>query len=363
MQNNETSVVQKLKALYQSYGYSRFKMNKFEEYDTYAKIKDYLLSDKVITFTDMSGKLLALKPDVTVSIIKNSDNTKQNVQKVYYNENVYRVSAGTHDFREIMQMGLECIGNIDTYSICEVIALAQESLAAISDDFILDISHMGFVSGLISAAGFDEEEQTAVIAAVSEKNLPRIEELCEKKGLGEALSKKIKGLITFYGPIDEMAQKLDDLIVNDKTQSAATEIKTICSALIENGISKNVRLDFSVVNDLKYYNGIVFSGYIESVPTGVLSGGQYDTLMKKMGKESCAIGFAVYLDLLDQLLSKDKSYDVDVCICYDDKTPVSQVLKTANELILQGKTVYVQNGENENTRYKEKIIIKEGDKN
>ena len=63
---------------------------------------------------------------------------------------------------------------------------------------------------------------------------------------------------------------------------------------------QNVHVDFSVVNDMKYYNGFAFKGFIEGVPTGILSGGQYDGLMKKMGKTSQAIGFAVYLDELNK---------------------------------------------------------------
>ncbi len=360
MRNNETSAVQSLRSLYRDYGYSRFKMNKFEEYDTYAKIKDYLISDKVITFTDMNGKLLAMKPDVTVSIIKNSDDEKAGVEKLYYNENVYRISNGTHDFREIVQTGLECIGDIDLYNICEVILLAVESLKTISEDFVLDISHMGFVSGLISAAGFDESEAQSVISAVSEKNLPKLSEICDKKGLCGALAEKIKGLVTFYGPVSQIAEKLDSMIVNAETAEAAEEIKTICKALIENDMAENVELDFSVVNDMKYYNGIVFGGYIEGIPTDVLSGGQYDKLMKKMGKNKKAIGFAVYLDLLEQLKKQNSSYDVDVALCYDETVGAGEVLKKAQEIIKSGKTVHVQRCAPEKIRYKEKITLKEG---
>ena len=41
-----------LRSLYDRYGYSRYKMNKFEEYDLYADNKDFLVSDNVITFND-----------------------------------------------------------------------------------------------------------------------------------------------------------------------------------------------------------------------------------------------------------------------------------------------------------------------
>ena len=70
--NFNEKVIFALRKLYDRYGYARYKMGKFEEYDLYARNKDFLISDSVITFTDINGKLMALKPDVTLSIVKNS---------------------------------------------------------------------------------------------------------------------------------------------------------------------------------------------------------------------------------------------------------------------------------------------------
>ena len=69
----EERAVFALRALYRRYGYLPFKMSKFEEYELYARNKDFLLSDRVITFTDLNGRLMALKPDVTLSILKNAE--------------------------------------------------------------------------------------------------------------------------------------------------------------------------------------------------------------------------------------------------------------------------------------------------
>ena len=134
-----------LGGIFSSHGYSQYKMGKFEEYDLYSKNKDFLVSDSVITFTDTNGKLMALKPDVTLSIIKNTKN-EQGIQKLFYNENVYRVSKSTNSFKEIMQSGVECIGDIDSFSIGEVLMLAAESLNEISQDFILEISQLDILS-------------------------------------------------------------------------------------------------------------------------------------------------------------------------------------------------------------------------
>ena len=135
----DEKIIFALRELFSNYGYSPYRMSKFEEYDLYARNKDFLVSDNVITFTDTNGKLLALKPDVTLSIIKNSKDDPEQIQKLFYNENVYRVSKGTGMFREIMQIGLECFGNIDSAALCEVITLACKSLNSFSDNEELSI--------------------------------------------------------------------------------------------------------------------------------------------------------------------------------------------------------------------------------
>ena len=103
----EEEAIFALRSLYKRYGYVPFKMSKFEEYDLYVGNKDFLVSDRVITFNDTDGRLLALKPDVTLSIIKHTADEQGIKHKVFYNENVYRVSGTTGQFKEIMQMGLE----------------------------------------------------------------------------------------------------------------------------------------------------------------------------------------------------------------------------------------------------------------
>ena len=169
-----------LRSLYESYGYTQYRMGKFEEYDLYVKNKSFLLSDHIIAFTDTDGKLMALKPDVTLSIVKNSPEREDGVRRVYYNENVYRVPKGGFSYKEIMQTGLECIGEIDTYSLVQVLSLAAKSLEEISGDFVLDISHLGIISALIDGMVSDRDIKEKLIVALGEKNIHTIDALCKE---------------------------------------------------------------------------------------------------------------------------------------------------------------------------------------
>lgn len=343
------------RSLYQQYGYSRFKMSRFEQYDLYVRNKDFLVSDRMITFTDSNGTLLALKPDVTISIIKNTTGASGGVRKLYYNENVYRAGKGESSFKEITQTGLECIGDVDLYNICEVIMLAVKSLELISEKYILDISHMGLVSGLIHQAGIDETKFSDVLKCVREKNSSGLMALCDNDAQRDALLV----LTSVYGPMDEVLQQLHELELDAQAIEALGQLDSIYSALKVCGLDKNVRIDFSVVNDMNYYNGIVFQGFIKGVPSGVLSGGQYDRLMRNMGKDTGAIGFAVYLDELEVLGSDEDPYDADIVLLYDETDDVAALLAAVEQFTAKGSRVLPRTAVPEKLRYRRLINIKD----
>ncbi|MBQ7040283.1 MAG: ATP phosphoribosyltransferase regulatory subunit [Clostridia bacterium] len=346
---NDEKAIFSLRELYQKYGYSQFKMSKFEEYDLYVRNKNFLVSDNIITFTDTDGKLMALKPDVTLSIIKNSKDGTKGVQKLYYNENVYRISKGTQSFKEIMQVGLECIGDVDDYCIFEVLMLAAESLNSISSDCVLDVSHLGIVSDVLEELKLTSEGQKAVVQCIGEKNLHGIDAICKEEGVdGTALKK----LVSTYGTPDKVFCVLDEF-----KSEKAEQLKKIVTLVEQNGFKGRVRIDFSVVNDMNYYNGFVFKGYVNGIATGILSGGQYDNLMSKMRKKSKAIGFAVYLDMLERLNLDEKEYDVDTVLLYDENADLVS-LKNAVEMLTQnGKTVTVQKEAPEKIKYRQLLKL------
>ena len=342
----EEKVIFALRELYSKYGYAQFKMSKFEEYDLYVKNKDFLVSDSVITFNDTNGRLMALKPDVTLSIIKNSAET-ENVQKLYYNENVYRVSKNTHSFKEIMQTGLECIGSLGTYNICEVVALAAKSLSAISENFVLDISHMGLISSVLD--GIDVDIKKEILQYISEKNTHDLVALCEKENIDSSI---IVALVNVSGTSEEIKQKLAAIPFGENSKDAIEEINTVADILTSLPENNKIHFDFSIVNDMNYYSGIVFKGYIEGIPTGILSGGRYDLLMSKMGKKTGAIGFAVYLDFLERFMEETKEYDTDILLLYNDTDRLSEVLKTVDTLTSQGSRVLAETSVPEGLKYK-----------
>lgn len=346
-----------LRSLYEGFGYSKYKMSKFEEYDLYVRNKDFLISDSIITFTDTNGKLMALKPDVTLSIIKNTKDIKGLVQKLYYNENVYRVSKDSLCFKEINQTGLECIGDVSLYEICEVVYLAAKSLETIDSDYILDISHAGLIDALIKTEDTDAQTREKLLALIQNKNADAIKFMAQLGEISKILEEISLKLIKSYKATDELTAAFQEYTKDEKVKAALDEFVKICQNTVLLCKEEKINIDFSIVNDTSYYSGVVIKGYIKGIPTSVLSGGQYDKLMNKMGKTSGAVGFAVYLDLLEKHGRQGADFSFDYVIVKNENANIADIIKRTSALTEQGFTVCVVNELSSTLKYKNIIDL------
>ena len=354
--SSHTELNAKLRAVFEGAGYRRYKMSKFEEYDLYARNKDFLISENVLTFTDIDGKLMALKPDVTLSIVKNNRES-EGVEKVYYHENVYRASGV--GFREIAQAGLECIGEVDDYCVCEVLSLAAKSLIEISPRCELDISHLGLLCEFLETAGLSESAKKRAIDLMGGKNRGELEKLLHDEEISEEITARIMALSEFDSDVSDAPQKLREILGGYVSEDRLNLFCETCEFLGDE-FSGSVRADFSTVGDLSYYSGIIFKGYIDGIPTAVLSGGQYDGLMKKLKKPSRAIGFALYLDMLEPLFELSSEYDADALLLYSDGHSPKEIYDAAKSLSASGRSVSVQKSTPKNMKFKEVFKLGEG---
>ena len=285
-----------LRTLYHRSGYTQYKMSKFEEYDLYARNKDFLISDNILTFTDAGGRLMALKPDVTLSIVRSGRDRGEGVQKLYYQENVYRPGA-SGAFRELTQVGVECIGAVGEADKAETLLLALRSLECVSDEYRFDVSHLGVLSALLNRLAVSEEARQEALRCVAQKNAHELSRLCESAGADSAAAADLKKLFGCAGAPETVIPVLRELGCGED----AAELERLTGALAAEGFAGKISLDFSIAGNLNYYNGVVFRGFVSGVPAQVLSGGQYDRLMLRQGRRDRAIGFAVYMDLLERV--------------------------------------------------------------
>jgi len=290
-----------LRLLYEQAGFRQYHMGRFEEYGLYQENRRFLSSEQVITFTDLDGRLLALKPDVTLSIAKNAQVERGGCGRFYYLENVYRPSQESHTFQEISQMGLECIGAVDDGDTAQAVSLAIQSLALTERPFVVELSHMGFVSGLLDAVGAPEAIRPRLLTCIRDKNRHELQALAAEAGLSRQGADALCRLDSLTGAWETVLHAAEPLALNAAMGAALSELRTLCAALEAQGQTKHLRVDLSLVNDMEYYNGLVLQGYLAGLPRAVLKGGRYDPLAEQFRPGAKAIGFALYLDELDRL--------------------------------------------------------------
>ena len=288
-----------LSCLYEQFGFQKYCMSKFEEYGFYSDNRDFLSTDGIIAFNNSAGKLMALKPDITLSIVKNARTLPHSNARYYYNENVYRIAEETHDCKEIKQCGVELLGDIDSDSTAEIVLLGLKSLEKIDSDFNLIISHIAFVSSALEDAGVKNAERRVILGFLKRKNRHDLIRWCNENGIEQSIVDRLIKISSVSGKLDAVLPLLKELVTDQKTALAYEELSNVYNSLKDSPLFDKLRLDLSVLNHLDYYNGILLQGYVKNSPAPVLSGGRYDSLAKKIRGDGGAFGFAVYLDGLN----------------------------------------------------------------
>ena len=288
-----------LRALYEAAGCRKYHMGRFEEYGLYQENRSFLSSEQVITFTDLDGRLLALKPDVTLSIAKTAQPAPGETLRYYYHENVYRPSAESHTFKEISQMGLEMLGAVGEAQVQQAVCLAARSLDALGADWVLEVSHMGYLFGLFDALGVPDAARAKLLEKLREKNAHELRAAAGAAGLADAAADILCSVLNLCGSYADTLAKAAALCRNDAMRAAVAELEALAVPLEKAG--GVIRLDMTLAGEMEYYNGLVFQGYLKALPRPLLKGGRYDLLMQKFTPGAGAIGFAVYLDELDRL--------------------------------------------------------------
>ena len=269
----------RLRALYEQAGYRKYRASRFEEYALYQEYQRFLPDSQVITFTDLDGKLRAIKPDVTLSIAKTAQPAAGECKRFYYNEEVCRPSRESHTFQTIHQMGLESMGAVDADEQAAVVRLALQSLAALDVPTVLEISHMGYLTGLLDALHVPAEARAKLLDFLRAKNAHELRTAALAAGLDESAAAALTGLLDLHGPLGATLTAARAACRCETQRAALEELQALQNALGEAG--RGIRLDLSMADEMEYYNGLVFTGYVAGIPCAVLKGGRYDYLMQR----------------------------------------------------------------------------------
>lgn len=359
-------VLLNIRKMYDSYGYKKISLPSFEEYDLYNENKDFI-DRNVLTVMSPNGKLLALRPDITLSVAKKvSKDQSLKYSKIYYQENTYNLTKYV-GYEEDEQLGIELIGKESTFLDFEIINLAVKSLDIINKKSMIILSHAGFISSIFENFDLEYEIKEEILDCINRKNSHDIQKILKRN---EHISENVKKLIykipELSGNLENIEKELLKYEINGNTKKILSELKQLNSLLMKFYKKSKIIFDFSVVKNLNYYNGIILQGYIEDFPNVILTGGRYDKLFEKFGVDTGAVGFAILTDGLKGYYKDTDKKDFEVLIAYDN-SDFEKLVEIVNDFQKKGLRVRTENIENlsesdfEIFNFDEKYIFQNGE--
>ena len=359
-------VLLNIRKMYDSYGYKKISLPSFEEYDLYNENKDFI-DRNVLTVMSPNGKLLALRPDITLSVAKKvSKDQSLKYSKIYYQENTYNLTKYV-GYEEDEQLGIELIGKESTFLDFEIINLAVKSLDIINKKSMIVLSHAGFISSIFQNFDLEYEIKEQILDCINRKNSHDIQKILKRN---EHISENVKKLIykipELSGNLENIEKELLKYEINDNTKKILSELKQLNSLLMKFYKKSKIVFDFSVVKNLNYYNGIILQGYIEDFPNVILTGGRYDKLFEKFGVDTGAVGFAILTDGLKGYYKDTDKKDFEVLIAYDN-SDFEKLVEIVNDFQKKGLRVRTENIENlgesdfEIFNFDEKYVFQNGE--
>ncbi len=300
----ETWILDKIRC----YGYEDIQTPTFEFFDVFSKEVGTTPSRELYKFFDKEGETLVLRPDFTPSIARCA-------AKYFMDENVpirfcYAGNTFTNTnslqgkLKEVTQMGAELIGDASVEADAELAALIIETLLDTGiRDFQLSIGNVEYFKGICMEAGLDEDTELELREYISGKNYFGAEELLIDRNIKPEFREVLLKVTDLFGSMDALAQA-KSFVHNSCSLSAVERLERLYEALCLYGVEKYVSFDLGMLSRYNYYTGVIFKAYTYGVGDAIVTGGRYDTLLGRFGKEAPAIGFMIVIDDLMSALSR-----------------------------------------------------------
>ena len=337
---------EKLRQELKANGFKEVETPAFEYFDVFSKGIGAYMQEKMIKFFDLKGRILSLRPDITVPIARmvgTQDMAAGAPLRLFYIQDAYSAGGYTIAQRgEYTQAGAEYIGRAGSGADAEMIAMAiRMMLVSGVRDFKLDIGQVGYFKGIVEDMGLSDDNMEAIRSLVDSKNSIELEFTLDNLGISGDTKERIMALPGLFGGAEVIAEA-ERLVSNETSLKALAILSEVYDALCKMGYSKYITLDLGMLHKLGYYSGVVFRGLTSELGFPVLSGGRYDTLLGEFGEPAPAIGFAMGIKRILITLERQGRLDEqteEYTVIASDMDSIVQANTHADKLRKQGEKV------------------------
>lgn len=300
-------VEKKLAKVFSSRGFHEVVTPGIEFYDVFQPEVSGIGQEVMYKMTDRRGRLIVMRPDSTMPIARLTATRLQNQPKpvrLFYTQPIYRNHPGlTGHSDETVQTGIELLGAAGIRADLEVIATAVEALSQCVPNFRLELGHAGFFRALAEQLPVTDNVREDIRQAIESKNYAALDAILDELPASLPVS-AIRRLPRLFGG-EEVFPLAAPLCFDEKSAQTLDYLHELYLAMKKLGLEKQVIVDLGLVQRNDYYTNIVFSAYVEEFGDAVLLGGRYDNLLGLFDLPMPAVGFAINVDAIAQIMLKE----------------------------------------------------------
>jgi histidyl-tRNA synthetase len=328
------------------HGFQRFEPPVVESFELLVRKAGEEVAQQIYHFEDKSNRQLALRPEVTPSLVRMIAARPQQIlfpAKWWTIGQCFRYERMTRGRkREHFQWNLDVVGEPSVQAEAWILACVTQALGALGlgpRDVRIHVNNRQVVAYLLSELGIPPERHVDVFMVLDKKGKVPVETLKEmfvEKGLAAQTADDV---------VEQLAgEAVDSLSSGPLAASpAAEDVRRLLDLAAAMGFAEYLRFDSGVVRGLSYYTGCVFEGFdAERRFRAIFGGGRYDNLFGDMtGAARPAVGMGFGDVVVAEILTELKGFKpaqpkVEVCVGMFDAALGRDAARIAAELVAAG---------------------------
>ena len=342
---NKRNYIEKImRKTFETFGYREVQTPTFESLELFTAKSGETILDEIYSFTDKSGRNLALRPELTAPVIRfyvDKLQMEPKPLKLFYFGNCYRYDRPQKGrYREFKQAGCEIIGTDTDEAYAELIALAYNILDKTGlKNLELKIGNLNILSSIFDQFKITKDQQKYMIPLIDKSLFEEVFDALRDFGVKNEDANILTELIQTSD-----IKKIEQFIKEENAKKELIFFKKILS-LLKECFGINYEIKMSIVRGLDYYKGIVFE--IEAPLLGaekqLCGGGAYDLVSLFGGKSTPTAGFAIGFDRTIVALESEEfkfpNQEIDVYVIPINYDMIKKSLEIVKEIRDSGFTV------------------------
>jgi ATP phosphoribosyltransferase regulatory subunit len=297
------AITDTLRRVFERHGYGEVYTPALE-YESVLARADVAETQPAYRVFDESGEVLILRSDMTVPIarvVATRYATSEPPLRFCYFAHCYRgVPPQRGQQRELLQAGIELIGSPAPEGTAEALTVLCDALDAVGlKDYRIGMGDASLYPALMRSLDVHEPVQAGLHEALVRRDFVSVEHQLAESGLPQDAAALLLEVPQRRGGAEILADAPAPAV------DAVTGMRRV-HELLEPSVAARVIFDFGLVGGIGYYTGAVFEVYDPELGAPIGSGGRYDELLGRFGRQLPAVGFALGVDRLHIALAGEQ---------------------------------------------------------